>query len=375
MDVPAARPRGAARRRLRRVRRASVPRASRRPRTTGSPAALPPSRSGCGSLEERDRALAALKELEFDHRTGKISDADYRELVGSAPPAGRRGVARPSIRRGAGSSAASGRTSVPDCPHCGHLGPGRAAVLPGVRPAADGRSGATAIRPPARHWPPHPVLVIAVAGLDRVDRPARRRRLGVGAGRAPRSGVLFLTQREAERRAAKYALLGFRERFFADARDPVAARSRGQLELFRARRERAELEAERSRGAPQARTRGVLRRQSGNEVCEGGRRRQSSTRSPQKEAEIETLIDRPTNASSARRPASSPPRRSRRSSRRSRRGSPSPGRRPTRASRRRRPAVPEPSPDQPRARAGASPDAAVEGARADPQAGRQAKKS
>lgn len=32
--------------------------------------------------EDRDRALTALKELEFDHRTGKISDADYRELVG-----------------------------------------------------------------------------------------------------------------------------------------------------------------------------------------------------------------------------------------------------------------------------------------------------
>jgi len=32
--------------------------------------------------EERDRALAALKELEFDHRTGKVSDNDYRELVG-----------------------------------------------------------------------------------------------------------------------------------------------------------------------------------------------------------------------------------------------------------------------------------------------------
>lgn len=32
-------------------------------------------------LEKRDRALAALKELEFDHRTGKVSDADYRELV------------------------------------------------------------------------------------------------------------------------------------------------------------------------------------------------------------------------------------------------------------------------------------------------------
>jgi len=32
--------------------------------------------------EERDRALAALKELEFDHRTGKVSDDDYREVVG-----------------------------------------------------------------------------------------------------------------------------------------------------------------------------------------------------------------------------------------------------------------------------------------------------
>ncbi len=33
-------------------------------------------------VEERDRALAALKELEFDHRTGKIADDDYGELVG-----------------------------------------------------------------------------------------------------------------------------------------------------------------------------------------------------------------------------------------------------------------------------------------------------
>ena len=33
--------------------------------------------------EERDRALSALKELEFDHRTGKLSDADYGELVGA----------------------------------------------------------------------------------------------------------------------------------------------------------------------------------------------------------------------------------------------------------------------------------------------------
>jgi hypothetical protein len=33
-------------------------------------------------LEDRDRALAALKELEFDHRTGTIADEDYKKLLG-----------------------------------------------------------------------------------------------------------------------------------------------------------------------------------------------------------------------------------------------------------------------------------------------------
>lgn len=32
--------------------------------------------------ETRDRVLGALKELELDHRTGKVSDDDYRSLVG-----------------------------------------------------------------------------------------------------------------------------------------------------------------------------------------------------------------------------------------------------------------------------------------------------
>jgi hypothetical protein len=44
-----------------------------------------PDRAGQERLaleEQRDHALAALKELEFDHRTGKVSDEDYRELVG-----------------------------------------------------------------------------------------------------------------------------------------------------------------------------------------------------------------------------------------------------------------------------------------------------
>jgi hypothetical protein len=33
--------------------------------------------------EARDRALAALKELEADHRGGRISDEDYRAVVGA----------------------------------------------------------------------------------------------------------------------------------------------------------------------------------------------------------------------------------------------------------------------------------------------------
>jgi hypothetical protein len=35
-----------------------------------------------GLAEERDRALAALRELEFDHRAGTVGDTEYRELLG-----------------------------------------------------------------------------------------------------------------------------------------------------------------------------------------------------------------------------------------------------------------------------------------------------
>ena len=42
----------------------------------------PEARRRLALAEERDRALAVLKELEFDHRTGKISDEDYRTQVG-----------------------------------------------------------------------------------------------------------------------------------------------------------------------------------------------------------------------------------------------------------------------------------------------------
>jgi len=42
----------------------------------------PEARQRLSLAEERDRALGALKELEFDHRTGKVSDEDYRAQVG-----------------------------------------------------------------------------------------------------------------------------------------------------------------------------------------------------------------------------------------------------------------------------------------------------
>ncbi len=42
----------------------------------------PQARERLSLAEERDRALATLKELEFDHRTGKVSDDDYRAQVG-----------------------------------------------------------------------------------------------------------------------------------------------------------------------------------------------------------------------------------------------------------------------------------------------------
>ncbi len=42
----------------------------------------PAARARLDLVEERDRVLAALKELEFDHRTGKVTDEDYRAQIG-----------------------------------------------------------------------------------------------------------------------------------------------------------------------------------------------------------------------------------------------------------------------------------------------------
>jgi hypothetical protein len=45
-------------------------------------ALTPEERERLALAEERDQVLAALKELELDHRTGKVNDEDYRALVG-----------------------------------------------------------------------------------------------------------------------------------------------------------------------------------------------------------------------------------------------------------------------------------------------------
>ena len=45
------------------------------------PAPQAPADEALAKAEERDRVLAELKELEFDHRTGKITDEDYRKQV------------------------------------------------------------------------------------------------------------------------------------------------------------------------------------------------------------------------------------------------------------------------------------------------------
>ena len=45
-------------------------------------ALTPERRHRLALAEERDRALGALKELEADHRAGRVNDEDYRASIG-----------------------------------------------------------------------------------------------------------------------------------------------------------------------------------------------------------------------------------------------------------------------------------------------------
>lgn len=163
------------------------------------------------------------------------------------------------------------------CPECG-------------RPLADGEPGPTAVRGVVVRswWPPDALLVvvllIALGGVVLLVGG----RWAWGLVVLPLAGLVFLSQREVERRSARLTLGGLRAKLSAH-REVVSARSRGQLELFRARRELAELEAGRTRRFQEL----------GRAVFEDDRAGSKAARKElsglaerivEKEAEIESLI-------------------------------------------------------------------------------------
>lgn len=171
------------------------------------------------------------------------------------------------------------------CANCGAAVPDEAGFCPecGRAVAAD-----TAISRARGWWPPHPLPIIVVLLAAGAIALLVGGEWAWGLVVLLAAGVVLLSYREAERRAARYALAGFRARFLA-GREAWSARSRGQLEIFRARRELAELGAERARGLHQL----------GYAVFEGDKEGTKSAKAAvaalveriqEKEAEIETLI-------------------------------------------------------------------------------------
>jgi outer membrane biosynthesis protein TonB len=138
---------------------------------------------------------------------------------------------------------------MPDCPNCGSQVSAGSKFCPECGRALVDASGAAA-SPTWRRWPPDPLLVVAAALVAGAVVLLVAGEWAWGVVALLGAGLVFLSQREAERRAARYALAGFGARIAA-TRDVFAARSRGQLDLFRARRERAELEVERTRAFQQ----------------------------------------------------------------------------------------------------------------------------
>jgi zinc-ribbon domain len=172
-----------------------------------------------------------------------------------------------------------------DCPNCGTTVPSQSRFCPECgRPLAESPN-APAYR---RRWPPEAfhivVALIAIGGIILLAGGAWAWGLVV----LLLAALLFLSQREAERRAAQRAWGNFRARFSA-TREAVTARSRGQLELFRARRERAELEAERTRAFQRLGQAVYWEDEAGTKaVCE--ELDTVAERISEKEAEIETMV-------------------------------------------------------------------------------------
>jgi outer membrane biosynthesis protein TonB len=176
---------------------------------------------------------------------------------------------------------------MPDCPNCG------AQVLAGSKFCPEcGRALAEApgrtVSPAWRRWPPDPLLVIVVALVAGAVVLFVAGEWAWGVVALLGAGLVFLSQREAERRAARYALAGFGARIAA-TRDVFAAHSRGQLDLFRARRERAELEADRTRGFQQLGHAVYYKDKAGTESAKTAVA-EVVAQIEAKEAEIDTLI-------------------------------------------------------------------------------------
>jgi zinc-ribbon domain len=134
------------------------------------------------------------------------------------------------------------------CSNCGSSVPAVSRFCPECgRPLLAGASE-TAVGgvPHRRWWPPDPLLLLVALIL------AGGILLFVGGKWAWGLVVLllgalvFLSQREVERRAAGATLAALRARFSAH-REVFTARSRGQFDVFCARRELSDLEAERIR--------------------------------------------------------------------------------------------------------------------------------
>lgn len=139
--------------------------------------------------------------------------------------------------------------STVECPNCGSSTPAENRFCPECgRPLGEVAPTPTAVDEPRRsRWLPDAplvlVLLIAVGGI--ILLVAGLWAWGLAA--LLLAGLVFLSQREVERRAARLTLAALAARLSAH-REVMTARSRGQLELFRARRELAELQADRARG-------------------------------------------------------------------------------------------------------------------------------
>jgi hypothetical protein len=178
--------------------------------------------------------------------------------------------------------------SMPDCPNCGTSIVAGSRFCPECgRPLTD-EARDTVVQPRERRWPPHPVMIVAILVWVGAIILLAGGVWAWGVVAFLAGGILVLSQREAERRAAKHALADMRERVVA-TRAALAARSRGHLEIFRARRELAELVAERSRGLHRLGAAVFSGDKAGTKAAKADVQAVVD-RINEKEAEIETLI-------------------------------------------------------------------------------------